>query len=276
MRALLARHARRMRADAQSKRSGVPDATRVHFITFTNTDYMPPTRIVAEANAFGFDTVRALNEHDIPEFIETHRSFIEQYRHGYGLWIWKPKIILDALLSMKDDGVLVYCDAGMHLNAMGIPRYHEYLAMMKQPETSAVLFSTNGSYIAQEYVKMDAVQAYNPAFAEARTHVCYAGVMMLRRSPASIALITDWLALCETYHFLDGSVSVAPELSIFKGNDCDNGLFNLCVHKHPIARIIYPDETNVYDAHGNQNHMYTTDWSQLDAFPFQCRRLRPR
>jgi hypothetical protein len=272
----LARHAKNMQKDLRLKRSGMPETTRTHFITFTNTGYMAPTRILHEAESFGFDTVRAFTEYDIPEFIETHRAFIDQHSHGYGHWIWKPKIILDTLKSVPDNDIVIYCDAGMHLNKGGLSRYYDYLGMLQSPTTSAVVFSGGPFYKAQEYVKMDAVLAYAPGFAADSTITCYAGVMMLRKTSDTLALVQDWLALCETYHFLDGSVSRAPELPIFKGNDCDNGLFNLCLYRNKTHAVIPHVETNIYNNEGHQLHMTATDWSSLDHFPFQCRRLRPR
>jgi hypothetical protein len=89
---------------------------KVHFITFSNTEYIEPTRILQEAAAFKFQSIRALNEDDIPEFIQKHSEFIHANPLGYGHWIWKPKIILDSLLALKEDEILLYCDAGMFLN----------------------------------------------------------------------------------------------------------------------------------------------------------------
>jgi hypothetical protein len=98
---------------------------------------------------------------------------------------------------------------------------------------------------------------------------------MLKKTPATIALIKDWISLCEVYHFLDTSPSFLPEFPWFKGNDCDNGLFNICLAKHKISRAIYPDETNLYTPDGTQHyHATEQEWARLDGFPFQCRRLR--
>ena len=262
------------RTHHRAMRTGI--SSSIHFLTFTNTSYMKPTRIVAEAEAFEFDSIRTLTEHDIPEFIEKHKEFIEQKPRGYGNWIWKPKVILDTLLSVKPNDIVLYCDAGMHLNARGMKRYYDYLKLLTNPHTHMVLFSLNDRFIAQQYVKMDAVAAYCPEFAEKHTNMCYAGVMLLRNTPKTVELIRDWLTLCENYHFLDESDSVLPDGPLFQGQDHDNGLFNLCVYKHGISHAVYPDETNLYDTLGYQAHMRVTDWSSLDAFPFQCRRLRPR
>jgi hypothetical protein len=249
------------------------DAPPTHFVTFANTSFLRPTRILAEAAHFPFLSRRALTEHDLGDFGTKHADFIAAHSRGYGLWIWKPKIILDTLVSLNDGDRLVYCDAGMHLNARGIRRYLDYHRIL---DTADVLtFSLNDAYKAQHYVKRDAINACYPEFASQITPYCYAGVMMLKKTPATLTLIREWLSLCETYRFLDTSPSDAEELPCFLGNDCDNGLFNLCLAKHKISASIYPDETNLYTDQGVQHYMATsTEWARLVDFPFQCRRIR--
>ncbi len=43
-----------------------------------------------------------------------HLKFAEQikYKRGYGLWSWKPYIILNAMKMMREGDYLFYCDAG--------------------------------------------------------------------------------------------------------------------------------------------------------------------
>jgi hypothetical protein len=253
----------------------LPANTEVHFLTFANTSYMEPTRILEEAKEFGFATIQAMSENDIPEFVWRHHTFIAENPQGYGLWIWKPKIILDRMARMEEGDIVVYCDAGMHLNNGGLLRYYEYLNMMNIWDM--LTFSLNDAYKAQHYVKRDAIDTYYPEFAiDDIDPYCYGGVMMIKKSAKSLQLLEDWLKLCEVYHFIDRSESMSSEFPHYKGNDCDNGLFNLCLVKHRVSHAIYPDETNVYTTDGYQYHQATADdWKRLDMFPFQCRRLRP-
>jgi len=245
----------------------------VHFVTFANTSFMQPTRILEEATAFNFASIRHITEHDIPEFIETHKDFISQNPLGYGFWIWKPKVILDSLLRLDKDEVLLYCDAGFHLNKNGLPRYREYLRLLKNSDI--VTFATSPNYTAQQFVKRDAVDSYYPMFAYSLNEYCYAGIMLVRNTDAAVRLLKDWLMLCETHRFIDKSFS-SVESRVFVGNDCDNGLFNLCLQKHKISVSVDYTETNIYDENGVQIHAKDSiKWDELSNFPFQCRRLRP-
>lgn len=239
---------------------------------------MRPTRILDEARSFGvFDFIRSMTEHDIPEFIQRHKAFIDAHPKGYGLYIWKPTVILDTLVRMNDGDVLLYCDAGMQLNVKGLPRFREYIETVTQPECNLLVFSTNDTYVPQQYVKQDAIMEYFPEFNDTArfTRYYYAGTMLFKKTDKTIALIRDYLALCETERLLDNiERSTYSRVPGYLGNDTDNGLFNLCVAKHGIHADIYPDETNIYDGNGLQQHG-TPDWSALAAYPLHYRRLRP-
>lgn len=239
---------------------------------------MKPTRIVNEAKSFDmFDFIRIMTEHDIPEFIQKHKSFIDAAPKGYGLYIWKPKVILDTLEQMDDGDVLLYCDSGMKLNINGLPRFREYIERINQSDCHLLVFSTNDSYVPQRFVKQDAIIPYFPEFndTERFRHYYYAGVMLLKKTDKTISLIRDYLELCEKEWLLTNLESGAyARVPNFQGQDTDNGLFNLCLAKHNIHAEVYPDETNLYDDNGVQKYD-TLDWSSLDTYPLQYRRLRP-
>jgi hypothetical protein len=249
---------------------------KTHFITFSNTSYMYPDRILKEAESFKFDSIQSLSELDIPEFLEKHSNFINSNHHGFGRWIWKPKIILDKLKSIDDNDILIYCDSGMYLNSKGLNRYNEYLDILN--EKDMVTFSLNQDgrfYFAQQWVVKIVIDSYYPEFVNMSNKYCYGGVIMMKKTKSTISLIEDWLGLCERYEFITGKLSF-PEYDSFVGHDSDNGLFNICLVKHGISHYIFPDETNIYLPDGSQNYSASLEeWETLNEFPFQCRRIRP-
>ena len=236
---------------------------------------MKTDRIISQAESFNvFNTVKTYSELDIPEFIEKHSSFINRYRDGYGRFIWKPKIIYNRLLELNDDDILLYCDAGVHLNKDGIIRFHQYLEMLKTNELLA--FLTSDRYKVNFFCKNDAIMSYYPELQEQLHSYMYAGIVFLRKTAETVSLIKDWLDLCETYNFLDDSLSTTyTEKPYFIGQDTDNGLFALCAHKHKhLVKFIDAHECNIYHADGLQNYN-CNNWSSLDKFPLQYRRDRP-
>lgn len=225
------------------------------FTTFANTDYMPLDRIVSYAKNFGiFDQIYPHTELDFPAFFEKHREFIHSNRlNGFGLWIWKPMMILERLLALNPGDILVYTDAGVHLNKQGVPRFIEYISMLKDSSKSIVSFAT--FFKNNYYAHPDAIASYFPEFKCENYNYHYAGTMIVKHSESSIKLIQEWLSLCENYTYLSHT-----------RGDRDNGLYNLCLSKHSsIVQSIYPDEVQPENG----------DWLLLKAFPFHYRRIRP-
>lgn len=256
---------------------------KLYFLTFANTKYMNTNRIIEQAKNFNvFDEILSLNENNIKEYINKHKEFIENNNIGYGLWIWKPKIILDTLNKINYNDILIYCDAGTYLNSNGIERFNEYLSQLINTNKSLLVFSNNDSYKSQYYVKNDAIMSYYPEFNNKFDIYCYAGVMIIKKNIESINLISEWLSLCENHHFIDRSNSTEyTDFPYYIGNDCDNGLFNLCLSKHNNILIkIYPDEINLYIGDKQVVHtdvdLKTIDWNKLDKIPFQVRRMTPK
>jgi hypothetical protein len=246
-----------------------------------NTD-----RIAKQANEFNiFDKIIQLNENDITDYIEKHKNFINTNKFGFGLFIWKPKIIYDTLLKLNDNDLLVYCDAGVYLNIDGIDRFKEYLSKLIN-DKYILTFCTSENYLSKSYVKMDAIMNYYPEIRNKFDIACYAGLMIIKKNEYTLTLIKEWLNLCENYNFINSNRSNEySEAEYFSGNDFDNGLFNLCLSKHEnIVTKIFPDETNLYINNIQIEHCSSDiikksqhiNWSCLDKFPFQVRRMTPK
>jgi len=245
---------------------------------------MNSDRIVEQIKEFNiFDFILQKNEDDIKEFVEKHKNFINQNSSGFGFWIWKPKIIYDLLLKVNYDDIILYSDAGMYVNTKGKERLKYYLEQLKNH--SIITFSTSDKYHAQQFVKNDAIMSYYPKFNEEWNICRYAGLMLIKKNDKTINFIKEWLDLCENYHYLDKSSSIYhTEFNYYIGNDCDNGLFNLCLSKHKNLNFtIEPDEINIningyqiVHTTNNINIIKNADWSSFDNIPFQCRRMTPK
>lgn len=247
-------------------------------LTFANTSFMNTDRIQAEAAELGvFRNIFSLNETNIPEFIEKHKEFIEIIKHGYGAWIWKPYIVLKTLEKLPENHTLLYCDAGMHINSMGKARYMEYLKMLETDGTDVVVFDLPDSFKTEDFVKRDAVMSYYPELYNQSNKYCYAGMFLVKNTINVRTMIHEWLSLCESYHYLLNTPSMNhTEIPGYRGNDGDCGLFNMCILKNEkIVKRISPNETNIFKEDGSQ-HYECTDWSSLDTFPLQVRRIRPK
>jgi hypothetical protein len=263
----------------------------IHLLTFANTEYMDTDRIYGEAKLFDlFTTINCWNEGNIPEFIGKHQNhFVQFKKRGFGLWMWKPYIILKKISQIKDGEYLLYIDAGSHLNINGKKKFLQYLELLKDDKNHVIAWQTNQNYKGKFYVKADCVYAYFPQFYEHDFTTYYAGALLLKKSAFTQRLIQDWLALCEKTNFLDPSSSQTyPDPPFFIGQDADNGLLNLVMGKfiaqhEEFGKIIsiYPDEVSLYHSNGRQlihevgyDLFLEADWSSLNASPIQFRRER--
>lgn len=85
-----------------------------------------------EMELFG-DCIRIWSEQDLDrDFCEKMRSHLLHGSRGYGYWCWKPQIVLQVFREMKDGDILLYVDAGCHLNPHGRSRLEEYAALAEE------------------------------------------------------------------------------------------------------------------------------------------------
>jgi hypothetical protein len=101
------------------------------FLTFANKKlWRSSNRIINQAKKLNyFDDLINTNEDNLNiNFKIKHFKILNENTRGYGYWIWKPRIILDILTSLNENDILLYCDAGCHLNKNGIKILNEYIA----------------------------------------------------------------------------------------------------------------------------------------------------
>ena len=164
-----------------------------HFLTFANTGYMKTDRLANQVKELNlFENIFQLNETHISGYLQRHCEFVKLNPPGYGLFIWKPKIIHDVLLSLPDGDILLYADAGVYININGKDRLFNYFE--KSQTKDMVVFSANDSYKARSFVKNDAIMSYYPEFhnfPHRNKNACYAGLMMIKKTCQSLYLIKD-------------------------------------------------------------------------------------
>jgi len=115
------------------------------FLSFASSDYRTSLRrIERQAKRVAlFDRVICADETYLDsDFRDGFRDLMVKGTPGYGYWCWKPQIILQTLRDMKPGDVLLYCDAGCHINANGLPRLKEYFEFASQSPSGIVAFKS--------------------------------------------------------------------------------------------------------------------------------------
>lgn len=90
-----------------------------------------------------FDDFKCFTENDIDEeFKKKYKEVWNMSQRGGGYWIWKPYIISKMLEQMKDNDILVYIDAGCHINITSESknRFNEYIEMINESKSGLLRF----------------------------------------------------------------------------------------------------------------------------------------
>ncbi len=246
------------------------------FLTFSNFGYRKPNRIIAQAVESGwFSKVNLQNESSIAGFVDANRDFIKMNKYvGYGLWSWKPTVILSELDKILDGDLLVYADSGTYINAPnGTRRFDFYINSMFEENLDVIFFaSTSGSVnpysaIIDFNIGVMKRNSYDTEFFLPTS--IYAGLMVIKKNSRSVDLIESWKRLCADHKLL-------AEIQ-----DSDNGLLQFCLPSDLKYKIISGAETNVFDSKGLQIKHFLSDsdykkyeWKELETSPFQIRRMR--
>ncbi len=138
-----------------------------------------------------FDSIEMYSEKKLnrivsPEFAE----FICANRLGFGLWIWKPIIILDFLKNHPTCELILYLDAGCDFNYSNSSkgRWEDYLSYLDF--AGAVVFQT--PHAEESYTRKQLVKRLGAVPEHVQSGQIQAGTFFMTRSFA-LKFCTEWL-----------------------------------------------------------------------------------
>lgn len=217
------------------------------------------------------------------EFVSAFRDRLQEGVRGFGYWAWKAQVVKQALAKMDDGDVLLYADAGCHLNSEGRSRLDQYLEMLS-PDCPFVVFQhdpqdsvfgeTNpnlASWPNRDWTKGDLIDYFDirnrDEILSGETY--YATAFFMQKNSISNRFVEDWLAPArENWELLDDTPSVSPNLPGFVEHRHDQSIFSVLCNLYPVntlsaCEIVYPK------IHGRGG-----DWKKLKGFPIHARRDR--
>ena len=244
------------------------------FLSFANTSLggrirNPSVRIRKQAEAMGIfgDRIRVWNENDLDgEFRDKMKDHLILGSRGYGYWCWKPQIVLQLLREMKDGDVLLYADAGCHLNPNGRKRLMEYFELAKEYGIVAFQSRTMENpprhfLLDGEWSKGDLLDYFCVRNDESltRTGQLGGGVFLVKKDEESIHFFNEFRDVLESHFELcDDSPSRSLNLPGFRENRHDQSVFSILGKKCRIFSL----SSREYDPMNGGD-----DWSCMLNYP---------
>lgn len=233
--------------EKESKRTNVQDyiedeqnttKKKIIFLSFADTRLrMSLERIKSEAEETGvFDKIYCWDERDLDKgFWDKYSDFCKTNR-GFGYWIWKPQIVMQMFEKIRYGDIMLYSDAGCHINKFGIMRLCQYFEIVDKHASGILAFDQR--FIEKAWTKGDLFDFFgvraNTDITET-TQYC-GGIFLIRKCDKTVEFARKWLSVCVKRHLIDDSMSVSPNLEGFIEHRHDQSCFSiLCkLNKVPV------------------------------------------
>ncbi len=193
-----------------------------------------------------FESIEVYSEKRLDEIISPEiANFISANRLGYGLWIWKPIVVLDFLKRNPSCTLILYLDAGCDFNysISSRKRWEEYLLLLQQ--FGAVVFQTPHSELS--YTSKKLVTRLRSELSHLQSGQIHAGTFLMTRDFA-LNFCEEWLAIMSENNFgwlrnevEDESVDFYDDYIDYR---YDQSVFSLLMKQNKAVNILQDDETD--------------------------------
>jgi len=223
------------------------------FLSFANSSLdgfirSPLKRIRRQAEAMGVfgDRIRVWTENELDGgFREKMKEHLVPGSRGYGYWCWKPQVVLQLFSEMKDGDVLLYADAGCHLNPKGKKRLNEYFAMAKEHGIVAFQARTLDNpprhfLLDGDWCKGDLLDFFDVRKDEVVTQTGQLGgtSFIVSKNKLTTRFFEEFRQVFyDHFPLCDDSASNSPNLCGFVENRHDQSVFSLLGKKNAVFSI---------------------------------------
>lgn len=239
----------------------------LHFISYGDDKYSgAKKRIYLQAiQTNWFHSIRIYGPEMLEKnFVNTFKNILAMPRGG-GYWIWKINIIIQELKKMNENDILIYCDAGCHINNNGKVRFNEYIEMLQNSDKHMIAFKLD--HIENKWTTQ---QIFDTLKIHRNSEIANSGqlmatIMIMKKTEHTINLFKQALELLMinplliTDHYNNNN-----QIKIFKDNRHDQSILSLLRKMSINNTIILPDETYYQDFNSKR----------AKSFPFLSTRSR--
>lgn len=213
------------------------------FVSFASTDIkFALKRIGKQAKRFNFfNKIYLFTEKNLPKYAKKRcKDIIQQSntKRGYGYWSWKPVIINNVLSKMNDGDILIYSDAGNHLNINGKDKLlNEYIPMAIKDDIWVISLGNELSDIC--WTKIDTINFfrnnindkfillnYEQRLMKGQLSAC---TIIIKKNNYTVNIMKQWeeFMSLKNLHLFDDSPSIIKENTGFHENRHDQSILSL-------------------------------------------------
>lgn len=253
---------------------------KVVLVAFADKKNIPALdRLRLQADALGCHTdYRLMVPTDLDAEFRAH--FSEQLSRrvrGYGYFVWKPQVVLQAMNDVEEGDIVHYVDAGCHLNPRAAARFQEYVQLCARSELGVLGFMNEHRKYLQNttrvippslpmssWTKGDLIDYFGVRSDDellAREQIC-ATTFLVQKRPSTARLVQNWLDVFRTdFSLCDDSQSRSRNLPGFVEHRHDQAVFSLLCHTSGGFASACISEIE-----------WQRDWRVLDETPIHARR----
>ncbi len=258
---------------------------RVRLVTFADSaNEQALLRIRSQALKTGvFDDVHTLSEQDLDsEFLDRHAHRLIAGSRGFGYWRWKPQVVFQGLRGLTDGDVLVYVDAGCHINAQGRQRLEFYVNRVANAELGFLGFQARlpeppliydgrplPEYLEAHWTKGDLLDRLGCRDKPwvTQTPQLGSGILLVRADSAGVRLVDNWLSIIDEHaSYVDDTPSVSENLDGFIEHRHDQSILSL------LGKIAGVDTLSSFEYWYPKTGGRKAGWEALRDFPIHARR----
>jgi len=212
-------------------------------------------RLAKNAERSGlFDKVLLENNRSLQilhkDFLDSYQEFLfdEKNRRGFGHYLWKPYIINYWLGKISENDVLLFLDAGCHINYQNpgaLNRFSDYLEITSKEEALAMQirdYSFGYNDLSEErWTRFDLMEHLGVPKQMRTTNQIQSGIIFLKKSARTLSYSSEWLDLA-TYDrclFLDDT-RIPPGGTLIESR-WEQSIHSLLFKKYRFG--VLPDET---------------------------------
>ena len=175
-----------------------------------------------------------------------NEGFFHKNRRGYGLWTWKPLLIMEAFALYPKCEFAVYLDMGcdLNINAQSLKRFNEYLDIARQE--NAMAFDL--PWRAVDWSAQNVIEYFDAS--KSTQNVVIAGVLFFMNNTKSHSLLEEWFSLMTYDNFSLAVGSTETSLQLSSNHRHDQSILSFLWHRNNLHCI--PDET-YWISHGKFN-----------------------